>query len=186
VSDPANLKPWALVSDRTVCQTPVLKVLARTLVSPKDGRPKDFTVLDAPSWVNVLAITPDERAVLVSQYRFGSQSFSLELPGGAVDPGEDPKDAARRELLEETGYSAPAFSLFLSLNPNPALFGNAVMTFVAQGAVLSGPTRFDENEETAVRLVDLPALRAKTLSGEIRHALMLAPLLRFFLERPDL
>jgi 8-oxo-dGTP pyrophosphatase MutT (NUDIX family) len=178
----SNLPPWPFVSDKVAYKTPVLNVLERRVISPKDGLEKCFTVFQAPSWVNVLALTEDNQVVMVSQYRHGSRSFSLELPGGVVEPGDTLEAAARRELLEETGYTAPDFELLVTLNPNPAIFGNGITTYLAKGAKMTGQTHFDPNEETELVLVSLSALKEKMLSGEIDHALMLAALGFYFLK----
>ncbi|MDR2460943.1 MAG: NUDIX hydrolase [Deltaproteobacteria bacterium] len=178
----SSILPWSFISDKVVYKTPVLDVLERRVLSPKDGLEKCFTVFKAPSWVNVLALTEDNLIVMVNQYRHGSRAFSLELPGGVVEPKDSLETAARRELLEETGYSAENFELFLTLNPNPAIFGNGISTFLAKGAKKTGQTHFDPNEETELVLVSLADLEKKIVTGEINHALMLSPLSLFLLK----
>ena len=73
----------------------------------------------SPDWVNVLALTPDARLVLVRQFRFGIDDFSLEIPGGVIETGEDPVAAGLRELREETGYGGRADRLLASSIPTP-------------------------------------------------------------------
>jgi 8-oxo-dGTP pyrophosphatase MutT (NUDIX family) len=65
----------------------------------------DFYRLDFSTWVNIVAVTKKQEIVFIQQYRFGSGQIEVEIPGGAVEPGEDPLGAGIRELLEETGYS---------------------------------------------------------------------------------
>jgi 8-oxo-dGTP pyrophosphatase MutT (NUDIX family) len=169
-----KLGEWRLLGDRVTLATPVFKALERRCLSPKDGREKTFACLSAPDWANVLALTPDGRALLVRQFRHGSREVSLELPGGVVEPGQSPIEAAARELAEETGYRAPELKLLCSLRPNPALFDNVIHTFLAEGAVLAGRTDFDDNEELDPVLVELGELRAMILDGRIDHAMMVA------------
>lgn len=174
--DKTHLKPWTFISDCTCFQTPVFKVLERRAISPKDQKEKVFTVLQAPNWVNILALTPDMEVVMVNQYRHGSKSFSLELPGGVKEEGDSLEEAARRELMEETGYSCESVEKLISLNPNPAIFGNSITTFLARGAKKTGDVHFDENEETELRLVTMKSLKELFEKGAFTHALMCAPI----------
>jgi 8-oxo-dGTP pyrophosphatase MutT (NUDIX family) len=143
-------------------------------MSPKDGREKAFAVLSAPSWANVLALDPENRVVLVNQYRHGSRDFSLELPGGVVGDGETPLEAAMRELEEETGYTAGPPEELISMNPNPALLGNSITTAIARDAVKTSRESFDENEEAETLLVTIDELERRFRGGGFTHALMLA------------
>ncbi|MDR2199680.1 MAG: NUDIX hydrolase [Deltaproteobacteria bacterium] len=179
----STLKAWRFVEDRERFKTPVFKVMDRRTVSPKDGREKDFSVLAAPDWVNVLALTPENEVVLVRQYRHGSKDFSLELPGGVSEEGDGPEKTALRELMEETGYGVLKLERLLTLNPNPALFSNNVITFLGTGAEKKGAVSFDENEETELVLVSVPRLRELYLEGRFTHALMSAPIGYFLLKR---
>jgi ADP-ribose pyrophosphatase len=141
-----------------------------------------FFTFACPDWCNVVAITEADELVLVWQFRPGTEALSLELPGGVIDPGETPLDAARRELREETGYDAPYFEPLSQVHPNPALQGNVCHSFVARGARLSGPVDFDENEECELALV--PRSQARELLAEpaFSHALCVAALQAFLLK----
>ena len=142
---------------------------------PRAGT-KRFSLIEATDWVNVIALTRDDRVVLIEQYRFGVARVCLEIPGGMVDPGETPADAAARELLEETGHRAETLLPLGALNPNPALFGNRVHTFLALGCERVAEVRNEGLEETAVELVPRPELARRVLAGEIDHALVVAAL----------
>jgi len=138
----------------------------------KDGKPlSPVYTLEHPDWCNVVAITEDERIVLVRQLRFGTREMSLELPGGMIDAGEDPAAAALRELREESGWSAPRAELLLVTRPNPSLQGNKMSSFVARGARLAGAPSFDEHEECETVLAPLSDVARMLDEGEIVHAL---------------
>jgi ADP-ribose pyrophosphatase len=156
------------------------RVLAR---SPTSGAEHDFFCIESAEWVNIVPITADEEIVMVRQFRHGSQSLTLEIPGGLVDPGEAPAAAAARELLEETGYRAERVICVGAVNPNPALFGNRVHTFLAPGVERVGEIRNEGAEETCVELVPLAALAELVRTGGIDHALVLAGLYQWELSR---
>ena len=142
------------------------------LVYEETPLPRDIFVFSCPDWCNVLAETPEGELVLIWQYRFGTDALSLEIPGGVIDPGEEPIDAARRELLEETGYEAESFELVSVVEPNPALQGNRCFTYLARGARPTGETAFDDLEDLETVLVPKSELAELIDEREITHSLV--------------
>jgi 8-oxo-dGTP pyrophosphatase MutT (NUDIX family) len=140
------------------------------------GLHRDVFVLACPDWCNVIAETESGELVFIWQYRFGSEALSLEIPAGVIDPSESPEAAARRELLEETGYAAESFELLTVVEPNPPLHGNKCFTFVARGARLVSTTSFDDLEDIEVALVKREHLAALLDSGQLTHALVIGAL----------
>jgi ADP-ribose pyrophosphatase len=134
---------------------------------------RDIFVFNVPDWCNVVAETPEGELVLIWQYRFGTDSVCLEIPGGVVDPGESPESTARRELREETGYDAESFELVQVVEPNPALQNNKCWTFLARGARLAHPTEWDDIEELEVVLAKKEHLAEMIDDGTITHALVI-------------
>jgi 8-oxo-dGTP pyrophosphatase MutT (NUDIX family) len=141
---------------------------------PEGGEPREFYVLDLPEWINVIALTADERIPMVRQYRFGIEALTLEIPGGMCDPGEDPPAAARRELREETGYAAEDWTALGWVHPNPPIQNNRCHTFLARGAKRVGDPQPDPNERIEQALVPLGEIPQRIASGEITHALVIA------------
>jgi len=166
--------PWPVLGREKLQDCKVFHVSRMTARSPRSGNAHDFYRIDADDWVNVVPETPDGRLVLIRQWRHGAQSVTLEIPGGIVDPGEGPGEAAARELEEETGYRAARVDPIGAVNPNPALFGNCVHTFVARDCVRVGEIRNSGTEETAVELVDRDQLPDLLRRGAIDHALVIA------------
>jgi 8-oxo-dGTP pyrophosphatase MutT (NUDIX family) len=156
----------------------------RVALEDAEGRARgDAFTLRFPDWCNVVAITPDDRVVLVWQYRFGTGALSLEIPGGVIEAGEPPEQAARRELREETGYEAESLEPLLTLEANPALQANRCYTFLARGARPTGETGFDALEELETVLA--PASRVADLldGGQVTHSLVHSALEAYWRKR---
>lgn len=150
--------------------------VSRAAARSPQGDTHDFFRIDSADWVNVVPLTARGEVVMVRQYRHGLRDVTLEIPGGMVDPGEEPKVAAGRELFEETGYRAAEVVAIGATSPNPALFGNRVHTYLATGLERMGEPTNPGNEETVVELVTESELRRIVRSGGVDHALVIAAL----------
>jgi len=154
----------------------ILRVHEDVWADPRNGSEHERVIIDADDWANVVAITPDDKVVMVRQFRFGSKEVGLEVPGGVVDPGESPEQAVARELEEETGYRARSFRSVGWVWPNPAHFTNKQHTFLAHGAEKVHDGRQEENEDIQVVLVPRADIARLIREGEIRHALHISAL----------
>jgi ADP-ribose pyrophosphatase len=172
------VKPWRRVETERLRSCRVFH-LDRVRYAPPDGRePKDTFVIDAPDWINVVPVTPDGRVVLVRQFRFGIDAPTLEIPGGMCDGGEDPRDAALRELREETGYRADELVDLGWVHPNPAIQTNRCHTFLAHGVVRVGDPEPDGDESFEIVTVPQGEIAALVRDGTITHALVVAAFYR--------
>ncbi len=135
---------------------------------------RESLVLRAPDWVNVIPLLPGDDVLLVRQWRFGVQAPTLEIPGGMVDPGESPLQAAARELLEETGHRAAEWHLLGEVEPNPAFLSNRCTTFLATGLERVSPPLGDGEEEITLEQAPLERIADLIAGGDIRHALVIA------------
>ena len=138
------------------------------------GEERDFTVLETPSWVNVVPVTADGNVVLIRQFRHGIQDVTMEIPGGMIDGDESPEAAAARELREETGYVADRIRPLARVLPNPAIQNNYCYLFVAEGCRSAGQSDLDPFEMIDVLerpLEDIPEL---IRNGDISHAIVIA------------
>lgn len=173
-------REWKLLKTGEGPDLGLFKVRYNWRENPRNGRERKTVTLDSVDWVNVVAITRDEKVVVVRQYRFGIEDFTTEIPGGMVDPGEDPGRAAARELLEETGYSSRHWESLGSVQPNPAFLNNLCHHWIARDVEKTGDLDLGEGEDITVRLLSLEEIRHEIEIGRLRHSLALSALSRVF------
>jgi 8-oxo-dGTP pyrophosphatase MutT (NUDIX family) len=143
-------------------------------ISPRTGQRHSFEYLRLDTWVNIIALTTKHHIVLVRQYRHGIDEVVTELPAGTVDLGEDERDAAVRELLEETGYQGRAIRCLGSLLPNPAIQTNTLSTWLVTDAERVREASLDASEHIDVVEIPLPAVKDYIRTGGIRSAFSIA------------
>lgn len=179
------IKKWNIKAHRTEFETPVFNVVSLQSRSPRNKKAYTFYRLECGDWVNILPITTDRQVVLVRQYRAGVDDFSLEIPGGLIDPGEDPLKAAMRELREETGFTTlPQHFLELGMvYPNPAIMNNRCFLFAAENVEMTGSQQLDQMEDIEVLIVPLNEFMKKILENEISHSLVLDTVLKYALQK---
>ena len=181
------IQPWKKIASKQLGDYRVFKLRADTCINPRTGKEHDFFVLDAVNWVNVIAVTPDQQIVMVEQYRHGSGTVELEVPGGMMDPHEnDPVKTAIRELREETGFEGDNAMLLGQVHSNPAILSNTTFTVLIQNCVLKHPMEFDSGEDLATRLEPVSDIPALVALGQIKHSLVVVALYHFDLWRRGL
>ena len=164
-------RPWERIASEHRPHMILFRPRYDTVVHPLSGTHMQRLVLEVPPWVNVVALTGARELVLVRQYRFGTESISLEIPGGMVDRGEDQRGAAERELREETGYTAARWTYLGCVEPNPAFQDNLCHHWLAEGAVRTHAQTLDGGEDIEVVTLSLERVRALVGGGAIRHSL---------------
>ncbi len=162
----------------------VFSVRTHVAANPRTGAARTFHVIDSPGWINVVALTSQGDVVLVRQFRHGNEEVTTELPGGLVDPGESPLEAAKRELEEETGYVSAHWEALGVLDPNPAIQSNQCSVFLALEAEKVSALALDDGEHIEVVTRPLDEVPGMIRSREITHSLVIAAFF-FFLDRAN-
>ena len=175
-------KPWKLISSQTRKSLPIFALRTDRAKSPRTREDHDFYVLESRDWVNVIPLTSDNDVVLVRQYRHGTRTITLEIPGGVIEGNDSLEEAARRELREETGYHASDMKLLGHVHPNPAFLNNICYTYLARDVSIAGEQEQDEKEDIEVVLRPLKEIPRLIREGEITHSLILAAFYRFYMD----
>lgn len=183
IPSPTWLPDGGDVHDQTLAETWLFRLRRQRFRSVRSGKAHDFFVTELADGVHTIAVTPDDRVVLVSQFRAASRRDSLETPGGLLEPGEDPGEAGARELLEETGYAGDSPESLGVLRPNPALLTMAITTVVIRNCRRVAEPRPDASEELAVVVVPASEILAMIRAGSIDHAVCVAGLLMWLAAR---
>jgi ADP-ribose diphosphatase len=177
---------WLTVATEQVYTTPIFDLHRRKSAHPRRGE-RDFYVLAAPAWVNIIPVTREREVVLVRQYRHGISRFTLEIPGGMIDPEDpNPAEAARREMIEESGYDSEVVIPLGRVHPNPAIQPNLCYSFFARNVrrIADPHPNIGGSEETEVITVPLANIKDMIASGKITHALVIAAFSFFHIYNP--
>lgn len=172
---------WRRIRSEPLGDFRIFRIRRDRIVSPRTEQELDFYVLDGADWVNVIASTPEGTFVLVRQYRHGTGETTVEIPGGGIDPRDaDPLAAARRELLEETGYAADDWTELGWVHPNPAIQSNRCFTFIARNCRRVGEPQWDPGEDIEVFEAAPDEVRAMLRDGRITHSLVIAAFSKYW------
>lgn len=174
---------WKILKSEYLFERPWLTVRKDVVQIPNGQINDEFYVLEYPDWVNVIAITKDGQFVMERQYRHGLGKTCYEIPAGVVEKGETPLDAARRELMEETGYGAGEWREIMTVSGNTSTTNNLTHCFVAANVkLLSDKQHLDRTEDIKVCLMSEEQVLDLMANDQIKQSLMAAPLWRYFAE----
>jgi len=174
------IQPWEKRGSTPIGDFRIFTIRSDRKVSPRTGREHDFYVIESVNWVNVIALTKEGDLVMIDQYRHGSNTVELEIPGGMMDPEDDsPVVAGVRELREETGYEGGHAEVIGRIFANPAIMNNTCYTVLVRDCELKHSTELDHGEDLATRIVPVAQIPELVSSGRIGHSLVVVALYHF-------
>lgn len=162
---------WTLLSSHYIHKGPWATLRSDRCQMPGGHIVEDYYVLEYNNWVCVVAITEENKVLMVNQYRHAAGIVSLEIPGGVIDGDELPVQAVRRELLEETGYQFDDFELLCTLYANPATANNRTFCYLAKGGKKVQGQHLDDQEEIIVEQYTIAEIKELLGDNKIPQAL---------------
>ncbi len=175
-----DIKPWQKLGSQPAGNFRIFSIRSDRVISPRTQQEQEVYVIDCANWVNVIAVTPDQHLVMIEQYRHGSTTVELEIPGGMMDAQDTSSVAAGvRELREETGYEGEHPRLIGRVFPNPAIMSNVCSTIMLENCRCLHPVQFDHGEDLVTRLVPVADLPQLVATGKIQHSLVVVALYFF-------
>jgi ADP-ribose pyrophosphatase YjhB (NUDIX family) len=168
------MKPWTKLDSTTLVSDRWMRLRADRCVLANGELIEPYYVMEEPDWIHVVPVHDDGRMVLVHQYRHAAAITSIEFPGGIIDAGESPADAASRELLEETGFQARDWQRLASFFANPGRQTNRVHVFMARGLTRTAEQNLDTTEDIACSDATVNELKTMIADGRFSHGLNIA------------
>ncbi|MEO7300736.1 MAG: NUDIX hydrolase [Verrucomicrobiota bacterium] len=176
------IQPWKKIATENLGNFKIFSLRSDRKISPRTGSEHNFFVIDSADWVNVVAITPKRELVMIEQFRHGSNTVELEIPGGVIDAADNsPLAGGVRELREETGYEGENSRIIGKIFPNPAIMSNTCFTALVENCELRSPIKLDGGEDIVTRLVPLADIPNLICTGKIAHSLVVVALYHYAL-----
>jgi len=172
-------KTWKTLSSEYLIKRPWLTARRDKIQLPNGQINEEYYVLEYPDWINVIAVTEDDHFVFIRQYRHALGCTCYEIVAGVMEQDEQPEDAAKRELLEETGYTGGSWQELMQISANPSTMTNITHCFVAEGVKKTSEQHLDITEDIDVHLFSREEVLQMLQNGELKQALMIAPLWQY-------
>lgn len=169
---------WQLLKSEEGIEIPLFKIRYDFQKNKRNGKVIKALVLESQDSVNVIAVTPKQRILLVQQLRFGIQKETIELPGGLVDTGESHKQAAVRELQEETGFTSENWKYLGAVQSNPVFMNSKIHHWLALDVKQTAEIELDDGEAIDLLEIPIPKVQQLVQKEKIQHPHTLSALAR--------
>jgi len=166
-----------ILSSKIIYQGKIFGIRRDEVIEPSGVR-ATREVITHPGSVVVLPVLPDGRILMIRQYRHAARQYLWELVAGRIDAGESPRKAAARELIEETGYRARKFRIFLDVFPTPGFLEERMFILLAEG-LTAGVAKPEEDEKIVSRTYNRKQLEEMIRRGKLRDAKSIAGILYY-------
>ena len=164
---------WKRTSSKALQSFRIFTIREDRYQLPRNKKEGTFYILESTDWVNVVPVTESGEVVLIRQFRFGTEEVTLEIPGGLVEHGHSPLEAAQNELIEETGFKSDQWEYLGYVHPNPAFLNNRCHSFLAKNVMKVAEIRPEESEEFEVVRIPYKDIKGLIKTGEITHSLVI-------------
>jgi ADP-ribose pyrophosphatase len=173
MSQSKKILPWQVLDSKKLNSYKIFETRTDRVISPRTKQEHDVYIVTGSSWVNILAFTPEREVLIIEQYRHGVREVMWEIPGGVIDAGETPAQAASRELLEETGFEGDSPKLLGKVYPNPAFQTNTAYTVLIENIRFTKEPQLEGMEDIAMKLVPEEVFADLIATGKITHSLVI-------------
>ena len=173
-------QPWEVIQSEQGPNLVLFQTRYDWVRNPRNSKLMKAVILETRDWVNIVAVTPEKKVLVVKQFRFGVARTTVEIPAGIIEKGETHEQAAIRELKEETGFTADHWQYLGWFEANPAFLNNVCHAWLAFDVVKTDAPQLDDGEEISISELSLEEVRGEIEQGGMRNSLTLLALSRVF------